>query len=135
MVTASPNTITFLSSTSRKEIAYILDEDSLQVNITSPDPAVYSLPLLGTLAGSGNEYSFYSHQFNDKILQSSLRVEFSGASGVDYSSVYDNPELLTLPEDPNLAYPKGYYLPYPFSVLQIHAEKDVVIKFLGDADP
>lgn len=135
MVTASPNTITFWGSTSRKEIAYTLDEDSLQVNITSLDPAVYSLPLLGTLAGSGNEYSFYSHQSNDRISQSPLEVEISGASGVDYSSVYDNPELLTLPEDPNLAYPKGYYLPYPFSVLQIHAEKDVVIKFLGDADP
>lgn len=135
LVSASPNTISFSSSTSRKGIAYTLDDDSLQVNITSPDAAVYSLPLLGILPGSENEDFFYLYQSNDRISQSPLRVEVFGSSGVSYSSVYDNPELLTLPEDPNLAYPKGFYLPYPFSLLQLQVEKDVVVEFLDNAGP
>ena len=130
-----PNKISFSSLDGLREITYTLNKDSLEVSITSQDTVSYSLPVIGILAGSGNGYSLNKYHTIHENPQPQLLVEISGALSVDSISAFDSADLLSLPEDPNLAYPQGHYLPYPFSMVNIMADQNIFIKFSGNVYP
>jgi hypothetical protein len=48
-----------------------------------------------------------------------LQIGISGAASQTASSFLDSSALMKTAEDPNLAYPKGHYLPYPFALITI----------------
>jgi hypothetical protein len=48
-----------------------------------------------------------------------LRVTLAGSEFMPAASFLDSASLMSTQENPNLAYPRGHYLPYPFALLTI----------------
>lgn len=126
---SSPSSMSFSFKTRNSVITYALTQDSLVVSIDSDIPANLVLPVPGKVTGTGNNFIIQIIRPQSGRLANLEKVEITGADQIDITSVLDSDNLLLLPEDPNLAYPPGHYLPYPFSLMHIQAGQSLEIKF------
>jgi hypothetical protein len=124
--TISADGITFTSPDGNRVKTYRLTENSIQVLYQAHNPVSTRIPL------AVDPQAFYSGPTNywAALVPHSWTWGLSGGSSVE---VRTNAILsaegftsaipfLSLPEDPNLDYPEGNYLPFPLSVVTIQSD-------------
>lgn len=115
-----------------KTIEYALSGDSLTVTISTSAPDEFKVPVLGILSGTGAEFLIQSISSFGEPQINRLKIDISGSTFSEIFSFMDSYYLLKEPEDPNLAYPPGHYLPYPFSFLSIQSDVTFTTTFTVD---
>ena len=126
----TPSSISFTSSV--QTIEYALHYASLAVTIRTFAPDEFQVPVLGILSGTGSEFLIQSISSLGKPQINRLKIDISGSTSSEISSCMDSYSLLNDSEDPNLAYPPGHYLPYPFSLLSIQSDGTFTTTFTVD---
>jgi hypothetical protein len=123
--TASADGITFTDPENSQVKTYRLTEDGLQVLYQWDGPVGTRIPLVL----DPQAFYFGPTNYSAALAPHSWTWSLSGGSSVEIRTdaslsaegFISAIPFLSLLEDPNLGYPKGNYLPFPLSVVNIHS--------------
>lgn len=127
-----PQAILFTSPDGRREKTYQLTEDGLQVTYHSQDPVNTRIPL------AVDPQAFYFHPSAYQAapaanswtwgLAEGVQVVITTQAALQGDGFIESLPLISQPEDPNLDYPVGHYLPFPFAVVTLSADGDFKVQ-------
>jgi len=127
-----PQAILFTSPDGRRVKAYQLMENGLQVTYRSQDPVNTRIPL------AVDPQVFYfrpsTYQASPAAnswtwgLSDGVQVVVTTQAALQGEGFIDSLPFLSQPEDPNLDYPAGHYLPFPFAVITLSADHDFEVR-------
>lgn len=128
----APHAILFTSPDGRRGKTYRLMEDGLQVTYRSQDPVNTRIPL------AVDPQVFYfrpsAYQASPAAnswtwgLANGVQVGITTQAALQGDGFTASLPFLSQPEDPNLDYPAGHYLPFPFAVITLSADTDFQVR-------
>ena len=124
----SDDGIAFSSPDQSRLKVYRLQEDGMEITYHGFGPVTTRLPL----AMNPQEFYFNPTRYTGHLsagswtwgMANGLQVEISSQASLAAENFTDSYPFLTLPEDPDLAYPGGHYLPFPLSVVSFQGAGD-----------
>jgi hypothetical protein len=128
----SPRSITFTSEDGSRVKTFQLLPDGIQVSYQGSgsvrtriplvvDPQVFFFnPARFLSSASSGDYSWG--------LADGLKVEILSEANFSVYNFIDSIAFLSFPEDPDVTYPPGHYLPFPLSVVNIHGQGDFTVQ-------
>jgi hypothetical protein len=134
-VTTNNGQLSFTSPGQRLTKIFSLSETGLQVEYQTTDPIIVQIPIaidpwLRFSPGWSDEFHClpildgYSCQLTDNFS-----VEIETDASISASTFVDSRAHLAVPEDPNLDYPTGHYLPFPLALIEIKGERIFTVRF------
>jgi hypothetical protein len=126
------NTLTFTSPDGRTVKTFHLTETGLDVNVRTPGAFAMKIPLAVDPAA----FYFGPTNYTGSLAPGSwtwgmaggLQVEVSSEAALSAAGFSDGRTLVSAPEDPNLDYPAGSYLPFPVSVVTLRATDGIHVR-------
>ncbi len=105
----------------------------LQVIIESNQSSKYLIPVFGTVKNTAEMFTISE---KPELLPSatpdkSISINISGAN-VETITYMDSMAEMKLPENPSFSYPKGHYLPIPFSLFELIADGNLFVEWIPD---
>ena len=126
--------ITFTSPDQQIIKTYTLKEDGLVISYHSSEPAVSRIPIAidpwrRFSPGWSEQYLYLPIEGGYQISAADdIAIKVLSDLPMQAFSFTDSLELLDSPEDPNFDYPRGHYLPFPFTVLEFNGQGDFSIR-------
>lgn len=122
---SAPGTLTLTNADGSRAKIFQLTEDGLEVMYQVQGPVSTKIPL------AVNPQKFFSGPSEYVAAQSAgswiwgpangIRVQVRTDAAISAINFTDSLPFLDLPEDPNVDYPPGHYLPFPLSLVTIHS--------------
>jgi hypothetical protein len=129
---ASGDNLTFTSPDGSQVKTFRLTGNALEVNYHLTDPLSTRVSL------AVDPYSFYYRpsRYEGNAgpgswtwgLENGLQVEVRSDASLTVVSFTDSAPYLGSPEIPDQDYPPGHYLPFPFSIITLNAERDFSVR-------
>ncbi len=126
--TTESGSITFVNADGSRTKTYRLTEGGLEVDYHLTGPETTSIPL------AVDPQAFYSRPTSYRAaigahswtwgLADGVKVEVRTEAHIAAQGYISSFPFLFMPEDPDLAYPRGHYLPFPLSVVKVEGEGD-----------
>jgi hypothetical protein len=130
----TPRSIRFSSPDGSRVKTYRLIDNGIQVDYQASGPAVTRIPL------AIDPQVFYSGPTNYRPaiaphswtwgLDNGITVRVLTQAKLSAEGFVSSFPFLSMPEDPNLDYPKGHYMPFPLSIVTIQGEKNFSIQIV-----
>ena len=124
----SSQSITFTSEDGSQVKIFQLLADGIQVSYRGDGQVSTRIPLVVdpqvfffSPAGYSSSFSPGSYSWG---LVDGLKVEVFSKADIAVQRFNDSTQFLSLPEDPDLAYPPGHFLPFPLLVMTIQGVRD-----------
>jgi hypothetical protein len=130
--------LSLTSETTGETRVYRLLSDGLEVKVEGKSPSTYDLPIpfvTGRLSVSnaGSAWKSFSSFVADRfeVPYPSGDVLSASISGAEWSQTAfsDSLSLFARPEDPDLEYPSGHFLPFPFAKVVIQSSGKFTAEF------
>jgi len=135
-VSSNGEQITFNSPDQKISKSFSLTNDGLDVNYSSSDPISVQIPIatdpwrrFSTNWREDYECQPTRNGYACKLEDDSI-VEILSNSPISAYSFKDSYSQLHIPENPNLDYPPGHYLPFPMVILEINAEESFSVQII-----
>jgi len=118
-----PEAITFTDPDGSRLKTYQLLEDGIEITYQVSSPISTRIPL----AVDPQSFYFGPTNYSGSLvsgawtwgLSNGIQVEVHSGASLSANSFTDSFPFLSLPEDPDRAYPGGHYLPFPLSVVNL----------------
>ena len=122
----SPAGITFTSADGGRVKKYRLSDKGIEVEYQLSGPEITRIPL----AVDPQAYYFGPADYRPAIASHSwtwgavngIQVEVSTEAHIAAEGYVSSFPFLSMPEDPNLDYPRGHYFPFPLSIVTVEGE-------------
>ena len=127
-----PDSITFTSADGSRIKIFQLTESGLEVSYQVSGPMSTKIPLAVDpqkyFSGTGEYIGVPSAGSWTWGTVDGVKVQVRTDASISAISFTDSLPFLGEPEDPNLDYPPGHYLPFPLSLVTIHSDGNFVVK-------
>ncbi len=113
---------------------FALSSNGLRIEYQNPEPLSVQIPLAidpwtrftpgwSNVQRGQSISNGYLFQINDQV-----EVEILSDAPLSAHIYSDSQSKMTIPEDPNYAYPPGHYIPYPMTILDINSSQDFFVE-------
>jgi hypothetical protein len=130
--TVSPDSISFTSPDGKRVKTYRLTENGIEVGYQLAGAESTRIPL------TVDPHRFYFGPTNYRpaiapgswtwSLENGISVEVQSGAKLSAEGFVSSFPFLSIPEDPNLDYPKGHYIPFPLSVVTLRGEQHFTVR-------
>ena len=134
-----PNKIILTSQDQVTNKSFTITESGLQVQINSLESDTYSIPIILAplprfLPGELRLYELGKSNTKQAIswtLPAQGEIQLLSMNSVlTVDSFLDSSSWMALPENPNLDYPPGHFLPFPLALVLIHSGKGLNLEIV-----
>ncbi len=131
----TPGSIRFTSPDGSRVKTYRLKGNGIQVDYQASGPVVTRIPL------AVDPQVFYSGPTNYRPaiaphswtwgLENGISVQVLTEAKLSAEGFVSSFPFLSMPEDPNLDYPKGHYMPFPLSIVTVQGEQNFSVQIVS----
>lgn len=123
-ITLQPNGLIIEHPNGSHAIQYVLDGRRLNVSMNTPgQPLAFEVPLV--FAPQVMDTTGWANTYTGSAIEGGFRwgikngptIALTASVPLNFDSFLDSPALAMTTEDPNLDYPLGHYLPFPFALI------------------